>query len=479
MKHAVWDLKSQYAKQNIDEVFDCMIAEYLISYGKYLHSQESILKKYNVSTLDELAKKQQEILDQTPDLRSLFYTIEQPLIPVLWEMEQSGITLDTKRLEEIGIEIDHAIESVKNEIDTHIGMQINLNSPIQVGNYLAEKEGVPLKKTKTGKYATSEPELAQFSEQFKIIHNILSYRGLAKLRSTYVDTLIARVDKSGRVHTTYSQTAANTGRLASTNPNLQNIPVTSEFGQKIKSCFMASEGHTLLSFDYSQQELRILAHLTGEEKLIHAFNENQDVHKITASQLFNVAYKDVTKDQRTVGKTINFGIIYGMSSFGLSKSLSIPVDQAQIFIDTFYTTYPKIKTFYDSYFKKAKIDEYVTTILGRRRNVYEFPGKKFIDNSMHRVLLNYPIQGSAADLMKKAMIDVHNSIVAGNPAVQLLLQIHDDLVFEVKDVDIDMDQLVGDIRKTMCSVYPLSVPIEVDVKIGKRWGEMEPYIPKS
>lgn len=476
MSKALWDWKSQYNHENDSDVFDCMLAEYLISYGQYLPAQPIVLKKYNVSNLDELAEKQKEILATLPHIQSLLTDIETPLIPVLWEMEQRGIPLDTTRLKKIGVEIDEAIQALQTKIKNEMGTDINLNSPIQIGNYLAEKEGVPLKKTKTGKYSTNETELSQFSDQFPIIQKILEYRGLAKLRSTYVDTLITKVDDTGRVHTTYQQTAANTGRLASTNPNLQNIPVTSEFGQKIKSCFQASEGHVLLSFDYSQQELRILAHLTGEEKLIQAFNDKQDVHTITASQLFDTPYDEVTKQQRTVGKTINFGIIYGMSSFGLSKSLSIPVDQAQVFIDTFYATYPKIKTFYDEYFKNAKIHKYVETMLGRRRNVFEFPGQKFISNAMHRVLLNYPIQGSAADLMKKAMIDVYTDVVTKNKNLHLLLQIHDDLVFEVTEMDKkELDELVDLIKTTMCSVYPLSVPIDVDVKIGTRWGEMESY----
>ena len=473
----LWDVKSQLTEKNFNnDFYDCMIAEYLLTYGQYLQTEEAVLKKYKVTTLEELAQKQQKAFEDVPEIYTLFKTIEMPLIPVLWKMENTGILLDTERLKEIGERIDEKVITVKEDLIKQIGFDMNLNSPIQIGNYLAEKEGVPLKKTKTGKYSTNESELIQFSDQFPIIQKIIEYRGLAKLRSTYVDSLITKIDENGKVHTTYSQTAANTGRLASTNPNLQNIPVTSEFGQKIKSCFTAEKGKILLSFDYSQQELRILAHLTGEEKLITAFTEKQDVHTTTASQIFNVKYDDVDKKQRSVGKTINFGIIYGMSSFGLSKSLSIPVEQAQIFIDTFYKTYPKIKEYYAQYFKKARIDTYVTTLLGRRRNIYEYPGQKFISNSMHRVLLNYPIQGSAADLMKKSMIDVYTNIVSKNENINLLLQIHDDLVFEVEEMEKkELDQLIKEIKHTMCSVYPLAVPVEVEVKIGNRWGEMQPY----
>jgi DNA polymerase-1 len=456
-----------------------MIAEYLITYGQYLPDEATVLKKYQVTTLEELEKKQQAVFDTLPELNTLFHEVEMKLIPVLWKMEQKGIRLNVDRLQKLGKEIDEKIVNYETEIKEKVGYDINLNSPTQIGTYLAEKENVPLKKTKTGKYATNESELSTHSAQFPIIQQILAYRGLAKLRSTYVESLITKVDDSGKIHTTYHQTVANTGRLASTNPNLQNIPVTSEIGQKIKGCFEASDGYELISFDYSQQELRVLAHLTGEEKLISAFNENQDVHKTTASLLFNTPYAEVSKQQRTVGKTINFGIIYGMSSYGMSSGLNIPVEQAQQFIDTFYATYPKIKTFYDQYFIDAKKDGYVTTMLGRRRNTFEYPGQKFISNSMHRVLLNYPIQGSAADLMKKAMIDVNHVILEKRNDLFLLLQIHDDLVFEVKEMEDDKrNELIREIKDVMCSVYPLAVPIEVEVKIGKRWGEMEGYILK-
>jgi DNA polymerase-1 len=471
-----WDVKSQLTQENLNsELFDCMIAEYLITYGQYLPDETTVLKKYKVTTLEELSTKQQEILSTYPELNTLFHDVEMKLIPVLWKMEQKGITLDKSRLETIGKEIDQKIVEYETDIKEKVGYDINLNSPTQIGTYLAEKENVPLKKTKTGKYATNESELSQHSPLFPIIQQILAYRGLAKLRSTYVDSLIIKVGDSGRVHTTYHQTVANTGRLASTNPNLQNIPVTSEFGQKIKSCFEASPGTQLVSFDYSQQELRILAHLTNEEVLIDAFNKNKDVHKTTASQIFSVNYDEVTKQQRTVGKTINFGIIYGMSSYGLSTGLNIPVEQAQQFIDTFYTTYPKIKKYYDQYFIDAKKDGFASTMLGRRRNTFEYPGQKFISNSMHRVLLNYPIQGSAADLMKKAMIDVDNKILRKRDDIFLLLQIHDDLVFEINDMPKDeFDSLLKEIHSVMCSVYPLSVPIDVEIKKGTRWAEMEP-----
>ena len=399
-----------------------------------------------------------------------------PLISVLGKMEQRGITLDTTCLKEVGEEIEKTIQSLEEIIKKEVGYEINLNSSVQVGNFLSEKIGVPLKKTKTGRYATNEQELSQHALQFPIIQRLLQYRELSKLRSTYVESLIGKVDEHSRVHTTYNQVAVSTGRLSSSNPNLQNIPVTSEYGRKIKSCFVAGEGKVLLSFDYSQQELRILAHLTGEEKLITAFKEGRDVHKTTASQLFSVPYEKVTKDQRVVAKTINFGIIYGMSSYGMSMGLTIPVDEAQAFIDTFYANYPAIRTYYEEYLKQGRINGFVETLLGRRRYVFEYPGQKFIDNGMKRVLMNYPIQGTAADLMKMAMVEIQKEILDNDQTISLLLQIHDDLVFEVPDDQKKIGEFVKKIKNIMCSIYPLSVPIDVDVKMGKKWGELREVV---
>lgn len=471
---AVWDLKSQLEKYKDQEVFDCYIAEILLSEGRYRVDEESILKKYNVKDLDELAAKQKARLAELSQLESLFYDVESPVTKVLWKMEQRGIILDTQKLSSIGQKIEQEIHQIQNEIITAVGFEINLNSSQQVGNYLAEKEGVPLSKTRTGKYATNEQELQKHKNQFEIIQKLLTYRELSKLQSTYVESLIQKVDSSSRVHTTYTQIASSTGRLASSNPNLQNIPVSSDFGTQIKSCFVVTPGYTLVSLDYSQQELRILAHLSQEDKLIDAFKNNRDVHTMTASQIFNVDYSEVTKDQRRVAKTINFGIIYGMSSYGLSESLQISVEEAEKFIKNFYQTFPKIRVYYDSYLKNGKIHDVVETILGRRRHVFEDPRRKFVDNSTRRVLMNYPIQGSAADLMKIAMVELDKEVLQKEKDVHLLLQIHDDLVFEIKNDDTSkMMALVKKIKGIMCDVYPLSVPMDVGVKMGENWGEMK------
>jgi DNA polymerase-1 len=475
MSKAVWDFKSQRKKINDSDIFDCMIAEFLLSEGRGIPQLDTTLLKYKVESLDELAEKQAAILKENPKLDALFHGIEMPLVSVLSDMEQNGIAIDKQCLLDVKEELSKELEKIKEKILSKVGYEINLSSPAQVGVYLAEKEQVPLSKTKSGQYATGELELLKFQSDFPIIAEILKYRELSKLITTYTDTLLEKTDEGGKIHTTYSQVSVNTGRLSSSNPNLQNIPVGSEYGLKIKSCFVATKGYTLLSFDYSQQELRILAHLTGEERLIEAFKKNQDVHKMTAAQLFNTPYDKVTKEQRSVAKTINFGIIYGMSSYGMSEGLQIPVEDAAKFIDAFYTNFPKIKEFYDKYMKEGLTRDVVETMLGRRRYVKNYPQQKFLDNATKRVLMNYPIQGTAAELMKLAMVKIWNDVVKKRDDIRLLLQIHDDLVFEVKDSQQSVKTNARKIADVMQHIYPLVVPMDVGVKIGKKWGEMAEY----
>lgn len=473
MREAVWDSKST---NTFDAAFDCYIAEALLAEGRSIGTAEETMAKYGVTTLSELAANQKERLDEYPTLAALFYEIEMPLAKILWQMEQTGILLDTKELTSVGENIDRLLVAVEAEIAKETGGGVAINSPAQLGYFLADKVGIPLGKTKTGKYATNEGELSKFKNQFPIIDHLLTYRELKKLRSTYVESLITKVDSENRIHTTYHQMYVNTGRLASSNPNLQNIPVTSEIGKEIKSCFIAPPGYSLVSFDYSQQELRVLAHLAHEEALINAFENNMDVHSLTASKLFSMPYAEVTKQQRAVGKTINFGIIYGMSSYGMSAGLNIPQEDAEHFIQQFYASYPSIKIYYDNYLRDARIHGVVETMLGRRRYVFEDPKRKFIDNGTRRVLMNYPIQGTAADLMKKSMVAIQKEILLTYPDVSLLLTIHDDLVFQIKDTDTKMlKDIIQAIKTVLTNVYPLAVPLVVDVKIGKKWGALDVF----
>lgn len=473
MVDVVWDYKAHFEEYKNKEVFDALLAESLLSEGKRVPKLEETLKLYKVETIEALTAKQQALLEEKPKLELLLHVIETPLVPVLRHMEEQGITVDKEQLIHFKIELEGIIQKTKVILEKEFGTEINLSSPAQIGTFLAEKNGVPLSKTKTGQYATNELELIKHKDAFPIIGDLLTYRELTKLKSTYTDALLDKLDAQNKIHTTYSQVIVNTGRLSSSNPNLQNIPVASELGRHIKSCFIASPGWTLLSFDYSQQELRILAHLSGEEALIEAFQANKDIHRTTASQLFNVAYEDVTKEQRYIAKTINFGIIYGMSSYGMSEELQIPREDAQLFIDNFYKTFPKIKSYYETYLKEAKKNGYVETMLGRRRFVFNYPGQKFIDNTTRRVLMNYPIQGTAAELTKKAMIEVYNKVVKGDDSVRLLLQIHDELVLECKEKDDDhLKEIIASITKHMSTVYPLTVPLSVGVKKGTSWGSL-------
>lgn len=471
----VWDWKTTYNNEPPAEIFDCLIAEFLLNEGRSTPDLQKTLESYKTDTVEALGKKQQELLADLPKLDFFLKHLEIPLIPILISMENTGIELDCNLLKAVGVDIDHALVSIKDKIVHAVGTEINISSPAQMGAFLAEKEGVPLSKTKTGQYATNEQELLKYKDQFPLIETLLKYRELTKIKSTYIDSLITKVDEKSRIHTTYSTIGVNTGRLSSSNPNLQNIPVASEQGRKIKECFVASKGKILLSFDYSQQELRVLAHLSQEDKLIEAFNKNMDIHSLTAAQLFKVDYGDVTREQRYVAKTINFGIVYGMSSYGMSEGLQIPLVDAEKFIKEFYGTYPKIKSYYDTYLKNAQTHKYAETLMGRRRYVFAYPGQKFMDNATRRVLMNYPIQGSAAELTKMAMIKLQKEFLSKRSDVKLLLQIHDELVFEMDETsEASLKETVRKIKEIMTDVYPLLVPVEAGVKVGKSWGGLTP-----
>lgn len=451
-------------------MFDCMIAEFLLSEGKYPIRQEEAFKRHTVTDLKGLYKKQQEALTQNPKLQTLFTDIEMPLVPILYGMEQAGITVDTTRLQSTGEAIVKEIHTVEKTILQEFGTPINLSSPAQVGSMLAAKFNVPLKKTPTGQFATGERELAPLLPMYPIITSILRYRELTKLKTTYVDPLLTKIASDGRIHPTWNQVNVITGRLSSSNPNMQNIPTTSDFGKQIKSCFVAPEKSFLFSFDYSQQELRILAHISGEPALIAAFAGKKDIHRVTASQLFATSYDAVTEKERAAAKTINFGIVYGMSSFGLAQTLGIPTEQAQVFIDNFFQTFPNIRSYYDTLIADAKTNGHVETILGRRRYVFTDNRPRTIDNATYRELINFPIQGTAADLMKKAMVTIDREVLSKKNNVQLLLQIHDELVFEIHEPKEEKrKQLIDEIRHHMQYIYPLTVPLEVETTVGTHW----------
>lgn len=468
MKVPVWDLKSQYEHFQEQDVFDCMIAEYLLSEGKYQSSEDEAMTRRGAESLHELYEKQQTELHKNPKLMFLFEQVEMPLVGVLWRMERAGIRVDRDQLTKLGERLSQEIGDITNEIHQAAGQPFNIASPQQVGKMLVDTFKVPLPKKASGQFSTGEQELTKVADKFPIAKKVLKFRELSKLKSTYIEPLISKVADDGRVHTTYSQALVATGRLSSANPNMQNIPVSGEIGKLVKRGFIADPGNILVSFDYSQQELRILAHLTEEPNLIEAFRKGQDVHRVTASQLFDVDYDKVNKEQRHIAKTTNFGIVYGMGSFGMAQTLNIPQEQASKFIKEFDKTFPKIKSYYETYLKDGIKNGYVETILGRRRYV-----DSTIDNASRRVLINFPIQGSAADLTKKAMVSISRELLQKREDIKMLLQIHDDLVFEVKK-GVNLKQFVAEVKNIMNHVYDLSVPIEVDAKSGTNWGEMEP-----
>jgi DNA polymerase-1 len=476
MTHAVWDLKSHSEISKNEEVFDCLIAEYILSEGKYPLKETETLERYDVTTLEELAVKQKASFEKSPELASLFYTVELPLVKTIRQMESRGISIDQIHLQQVGQDITKRTTDCVTEIQKLLKAPVNLNSPAQLGNILVAQFKIPLPKTPSGQYATGEQILQQFRAEHPIIQLLLTYRELSKLQNTYVTGLQKKIAPDGKIHTTYNQSAVITGRLSSSNPNLQNIPVTSDLGKQIKAAFIPSPDMLFVAFDYSQQELRILAHMSQDATLLDAFRQGKDIHKVTASQIFSVPYERVTKQQRSAAKTINFGIVYGMGSFGLSQQLGIPVEEATIFIEQFYANFPGIKKFFDTLLANGQKENYITTILGRRRFVFLEGKRNFIDNNTRRELINFPIQGSAADFIKKSMVEIDKEVLQKNDDVHLLLQIHDELVFEMPKKNPELiKSTIQKIHTIMTHIYELAVPMDVDIKTGERWGVMEEF----
>jgi len=400
-----------------------------------------------------------------------FDKIECPLIPVLIEMETNGIALDTAVLGDISIKLAKEIEQQKKAVYELAGHEFNLNSPKQLGEVLFEEMHLidKPKKTKTGQYATSEEVLQKLAGEHEIVSTILDYRGATKLKSTYVDALPECIAEStGRIHTSFNQAVTTTGRLASSNPNIQNIPVRTEQGQEIRRAFVAaSDEFTLLAADYSQIELRIMAHLSGDEGMKQAFIDGTDIHTATAARVFGVSPEEVTKEQRRRSKMVNFGIIYGISAFGLSQRLRIPRKEAAEIIENYFAQYPAVKTFMDGTIETAKETGCVETISGRRRHIRDINSRNgTVRAAAERYAINAPIQGSAADLIKIAMIRIQKML--RGKKTKLLLQVHDELVFDLHN---DEQELIAKIQKLMEEALPLDVPLIVDCGTGKNWLE--------
>ncbi|MBP6072396.1 MAG: DNA polymerase I [Flavobacterium sp.] len=506
-----YDLKilSNYGVQIKGKLFDTMIAHYLINpdmrhnmdvlsetYLKY--SPKSIetligkkgknqllmrdvaledIKEYAAEDADitfQLKQNFSPILDKA-ETKKLFDAIEIPLIPVLASMEREGIHLDVPFLKEMSVEMAKESAALEQKIYETAGEKFNLASPKQLGDILFDKlkiGGSKQKKTKTGQYATGEEILSYLANDHPIVKDILEWRQMVKLQSTYIDALPNQVDKkTGRVHTDYMQTVAATGRLSSNNPNLQNIPIRTERGRLIRKAFIArDENYSLVSADYSQIELRIIAALSGEENMIKAFQNNEDIHKSTAAKVFNVPLDEVTKEQRSHAKTVNFGIIYGVSAFGLSNQTSLSRKESADLIDAYYQTYPKLKSYMSAQVDFARENGYVQTVLGRRRYLKDInSANMMVKSGAERNAVNAPIQGSAADIIKIAMINIHRKLTSEGWQSKMLLQVHDELVFDVHHSELDRIQPL--IKHEMENAFKMDVPLEVEIGVGKNWLE--------
>ncbi|GGF08702.1 DNA polymerase I [Flavobacterium limi] len=506
-----YDLKilSNYGITVKGKLFDTMIAHYLINpdmrhnmdilaetYLKYSpKSIETLIGKKGKSqlsmrdvTLEDIKEYAAEDADVTLQLKEIFTTeldktetkklfeeIEIPLVSVLAAMETEGIRLDVEFLKLMSAEMDLEIKTLEQNIYETAGEKFNLASPKQLGDILFDKlkiGGAKQKKTKTGQYATGEEVLTYLANDNPIVKEILDWRQMVKLQSTYILALPEQVDKKTlRVHTDYMQTVAATGRLSSNNPNLQNIPIRTERGRQIRKAFVArDENHTLISADYSQIELRIIAALSGEENMIKAFQDGEDIHKATAAKVFNVPLNDVSREQRSNAKTVNFGIIYGVSAFGLSNQTSLSRSESAALIEAYYNTYPKLKSYISDQVEFARENGYVQTILGRRRYLKDInSANAVVRSAAERNAVNAPIQGSAADVIKIAMINIHKKLQDENWKSKMLLQVHDELVFDVHNDELEKIQPM--IKHEMENAFKMTVPLEVELGLGKDWLE--------
>ncbi len=486
-------------------VFDTMLASYVLDATATRHNMDDMAAHYlgvKTTTFEEIAGKgvkqltfnQVELeraahyaaedaditlrlhdvlapqLAAEPKLESVFRDIEMPLAPILQAMEHRGVLIDTAMLATQSRELGERMLALEKEVYALAGQEFNLGSPKQLGHILYEKLGIPApKKTATGQYSTAEDVLEQLDHPLPRL--LLEHRSLSKLKSTYTDKLPELLDrKTGRVHTSYHQAVAATGRLSSSDPNLQNIPIRTEAGRKIRQAFIAPPGYLLVAADYSQIELRIMAHLSGDEGLLNAFRHGEDVHRATAAEVFGVPLGEVTTDQRRNAKAINFGLIYGMSAFGLAKQLGIGRSEAQSYVDMYFARYPGVKQYMESIRTQAAQNGYVETFFGRRLMVRDINAKNpALRQAAERAAINAPMQGTAADIIKRAMITVEAALTREHRDARLIMQVHDELVLEVRDDQIA--EVTALLREQMAAAAQLSVPLLVEVGAGKNWDE--------
>ncbi len=499
-----YDIKKTYVSFkwnniNIDNInYDAMIAGYLLDYNvkddiAYLANQfdydipfyENIYGKnnklsepnnvdiiaYNSVLKAKFIYETYNIFNEklnNENMIELFNDIEIPLSYTLGDMEYNGVYVDKEILNQMGIEIKNKIFEVEKNIYEIVGHEFNISSPQQLGTVLFEELNLPTKKKgKTG-YSTAADVLNKLVDKHPIINMIIEYRMLTKLYNTYIEGLISSIHTDGKVHTIYTQTLTRTGRLSSIEPNLQNIPIRYEYGKLIRKAFLPSPNSLILSSDYSQIELRVLAHMANVEALIDAFNNDIDIHTKTASDIFNVPISEVTKSMRRIAKAVNFGIIYGISGYGLSENLGISTKEASNFIEQYLNMYPGIKTYMDETIKKAHENKYVKTLFNRKRNIPELDNKNYmIRSGAERIALNTPIQGTSADIIKIAMVEASKKLKESNMKTKMILQVHDELIFDVFKDELDMVKEI--VKETMEGVCKMSVPLKVDIEVGTDW----------
>ena len=461
----------QYGIELKNKLWDVMIAHYLIE-PELNHSLDYLADIYttnNGGAIWQLYDKFKSLLIEN-NLENLFYNIEMPLVRVLSRMESNGVKIDIEGLKQISDEQAKEIKEIESKIYEIAGTTFNIGSPKQLGEILFDRLGIkaPAKKTKTGQYPTGEEILQKIIDESPIVQLILDYRSLTKLKSTYVDALPSLVNKDdGLIHTSFNQAVTATGRLSSNNPNLQNIPVRTDKGREIRKAFVPrDDNHILLAADYSQIELRIIAHLSGDQAMQNAFREGLDVHADTASRVYDVAIEDVTPEMRRNAKAVNFGIIYGMSAFGLAERLKISRSEASQIIKNYFKEYVGIQNYIDSQVNFAKDNGFVETMLGRRRYLRDInSGNSVVRNFAERNAINAPIQGSSADMIKIAMIEIDKEMTARDMKSKMILQVHDELVFDVCKEELEMIQEI--VRDKMLNALPLSIPIEVNLNTGE------------
>lgn len=495
--------KEQSSKNIVKNMFDCKIAAYLMnplksdyeivdvaneyagimlqswneSFGKA--DLNSVYHEKNQDCILYFAKETHALYHALPKLETalnescmdkLFNDLEMPLSYVLFDMEREGITVKTEELKKYGEALSGRIEELEHFIHEAAGEDFNINSPKQLGEILFEKLQLPNgKKTKTG-YSTAADVLEKLAPEYPIVNAILEYRGLAKLKSTYADGLAVYIGDDSKIHTNFNQTITATGRLSSTEPNLQNIPMRMELGRRIRKVFVPMQDCVFMDADYSQIELRVLAHMSNDEQLIEAYKMDEDIHKITASKVFDTPFEEVTDLQRRNAKAVNFGIVYGISSFGLSQDLSISTKEAKKYIDEYFKTYPGIKEFLDKTVADTKENGYCSSLFGRRRPVPELKSSNFMQRSFgERVAMNSPIQGTAADIIKLAMVHVYDRLKTEKLKSKLILQIHDELLIETRNNEVEQVRKI--LSEEMQNVCKLAVRLEIDLHIGTDWYE--------